>query len=249
MLEASLLIFLRILFFILLCPVFNSKNIPNLVKVSFSIILTIIIVQTLPLEQLQGYSWNFLLLVYVVKEIVFGFALGFLSQLVFVGIEMAGQLIDFQVGFSMAQVYDPTFQMNASPYGKLYYWLGISLFFILDLHQLVIKGLVESFKLIPIGSVTFSGIKIEGIVQLFLKVVEIGLNLAAPIVIALLVVDLILGILSRAVPQINLLMLSLSIKTGISFCFFLYLIPNIFHYLGKVLPLSYQYLEQLIQSF
>ncbi len=249
MLEASLLIFVRILFFILLCPVFNSKTIPNLVKVSFSVILTIVVIQVLPIEQLQGYSWDIVLIVYIIKEILFGFALGFLSQLVFVGIEMAGQLIDFQVGFSMAQVYDPTFQMNASPYGKLYYWLGISLFFILDLHQLVIKGLVESFQLVPIGTVSFNGIKIEGIIQLFLKVVEIGLNLAAPIVIALLVIDLILGILSRAVPQINLLMLSLSIKTGVSFCFFLYLIPNVFHYLGKVLPLSYRYIEQLIQSF
>ncbi|MGX7327796.1 flagellar biosynthetic protein FliR [Enterococcus bulliens] len=249
MLEASLLIFVRILFFILLCPVFSSKTVPNLVKISFSVILTIVVIQVLPIEQLQGYSWNILLIVYIIKEILFGFALGFLSQLVFVGIEMAGQLIDFQVGFSMAQVYDPTFQMSASPYGKLYYWLGISLFFILDLHQLVIKGLVESFQLVPIGTVSFNGVKIEGIIQLFLKVVEIGLNLAAPIVIALLVIDLILGILSRAVPQINLLMLSLSIKTGISFCFFLYLIPNIFHYLSKVLPLSYQYVEQLIQSF
>jgi flagellar biosynthetic protein FliR len=190
-----------------------------------------------------------MLTVFVIKEVLFGMAMGYLSQLVFTGVEIAGQLIDFQVGFSMAQAYDPTLQIASSQYGKTYYWLTIAVFFGLDLHHRLITALLLSFRIVPLGSVVIQGTTVEGIVKLFSQMMVMAVNLAAPMIIALLLVDLVLGVISRSIPQINILMMSLSMKTAISFVVFLLLLPNVLSYLGKHLPDTVRYLQEFIESF
>lgn len=249
MLEVVLLVFFRIVFFITFCPVLSSKNFPAVLKIMLAVFLTIISLSTISLTSLPTFTWGLTFLFLLLKEMMLGFSMGFLGQLMFTAVEIAGQQIDFQVGFSMAQVYDTTFQISGSQYGKLYYWLATCVFFITNLHHQLIKGIVASFTLVPVGAVNFSGATIEGIVKVFSQTIEMAVNLAAPIIIALLVIDLILGILARTVPQINLLMLSLPLKTGISFVFTLLLLPNIASFLGKILPNSIQFIQEMLQSF
>ncbi len=71
----------------------------------------------------------YIFFILVIKETLFGLAIGYVTQLIYGIMEIAGQLIDFQVGFSMASVYDPSLGRNASNYGKMYYWLSICVFF------------------------------------------------------------------------------------------------------------------------
>ena len=174
--------------------------------------------------------------------------MGFLSQLVFTGVEMAGQMIDFQVGFSMAQAFDPTFEMMASQYGKLYYWLTLMMVFLTNLHHLLIKGLIESFRLVPIGAVTMEGTTVEGVIKLFALTFEMALHLAAPLVISAMIIDILLGILSRSIPQINVLMMGMPMKTSSSFIMFLLLLPNTLEYLVKIMPKSIQYMNEFIKA-
>lgn len=249
MLEGLLLVFFRIIFFIMFCPVIGSRNFPAMLKVALAIFLTIPAIATMDVATFSGFSWNLSFFFLLLQEMMLGFAMGFLSQIIFVGVEVAGQLIDFQVGFSMAQAYDTTFQITGSQFGKMYYWLATSVFFLANLHYQLIKGIVQSFTIVSVGRVSFSGLTIEGIVKIFAQMMEMAVNLAAPIIISLLVIDLILGILARTVPQINLLMLSLPLKTGISFCLALLLLPNIVSFLGKILPMGMTYMQELIHSF
>lgn len=249
MLEGLLLVFFRIIFFIMFCPVIGSRNFPAMLKVALAIFLTIPAIATMDVAAFAGFSWNLSFFFLLLQEMMLGFAMGFLSQIIFVGVEVAGQLIDFQVGFSMAQAYDATFQITGSQFGKMYYWLATSVFFLTNLHYQLIKGIVQSFTIVSVGRVSFSGLTIEGIVKIFAQMMEMAVNLAAPIIISLLVIDLILGILARTVPQINLLMLSLPLKTGISFCLALLLLPNIVSFLGKILPMGMTYMQELIHSF
>ena len=93
------------------------------------------------------------------------------------------------------------------------------------------------------------GTTVEGIVKLFSQMMVMAVNLAAPMIIALLLVDLVLGVISRSIPQINILMMSLSMKTAISFVVFLLLLPNVLSYLGKHLPDTVRYLQEFIESF
>ncbi|MBM7708069.1 flagellar biosynthetic protein FliR [Enterococcus lemanii] len=244
--QFGLFIFLRITAFMIICPVFGQKGVPNIAKIVMAASLMVI---TLPMAGTMTPLDNLFLFALVAwKEVLFGLAMGFLSQLVFTGVEIAGQMIDFQVGFSMAQAYDPTFQIMSSQYGKLYYWLTLMLVFITNLHHLLIQGLVDSFRIVPIGAVTLSGTTIEGVIKLFALVFEMALHLSAPLVVSAIIIDLLLGMLSRSIPQINVLMMGMPMKTSISFIMFLLILPNTLEFLTKIIPKSIQYMNEFIKA-
>lgn len=118
----------------------------------------------------------------------------------------------------------------------------------MNLHHRLISALLLSFTIVPLGTVQISGTTIEGVVKLFGQMMEMALNLAAPMLIALLMVDLVLGVISRSIPQINILMMSLSLKTAISFMIFLLLLPNAITFLSKQLPDTIKYLQEFMTS-
>lgn len=244
--QLGILIFIRITGFMIISPVFSQKGVPNVVKVTISAAIMLV---TLPVvTDFQVIENLFLFALVVWKEFLFGLAMGFLSQLVFTGVEMAGSMIDFQVGFSMAQAYDPTFEMMTSQYGKIYYWLTIMMVFLTNLHHLLIKGVIESFRLVPLGAATMEGTTVEGVIKLFALTFEMALHLAAPLVISAMMIDILLGILSRSIPQINVLMMGMPMKTSISFVMFLLLLPNTLEYLVKIMPKSLQYMNEFIKA-
>ena len=244
--QLGLFIFIRITAFMVISPVFSQKGIPNITKMIVAAALMIVTISSVsnfdPIDNL------FLLAFVVWKEVLFGLAMGFLSQLVFTGVEIAGQMIDFQVGFSMAQAFDPTFGMMTSQYGKLYYWLTLMMVFLTNLHHYLIKGVINSFQLVPIGAVNMEGTTVEGVIKLFSLTFEMAINLAAPLVVSAVIVDLLLGMLSRTIPQINVLMMGMPMKTTISFIMFLLILPSTLEYLVKILPKSIQYMNEFIRA-
>jgi len=244
--QMFLLIFLRITSFVVICPVFSNRGVPQLAKVVLTACLTVGVFPFVDIPEME--VTNLALILMSLKEVLLGMTMSYIGQLVFTAIEMAGQMIDFQVGFSMGQAYDPSFQTMSSQFGKLYYWIAMAVVFILDLHHLLIKGLVLSFTLVPLGSFLLQSKDIEGIVTLFGKSFEVALNLAAPMIIAVLVIDLTLGIISRSIPQLNVLMLGLPIKTMVSFAIFLVLAPNVMNFLGKQMPENLGFLLKFIRS-
>src|SRR5699024_5799395 len=165
----------------------------------------------------------------ILKEVLVGLAIGYITQLFFSGIEMAGSFADFQVGFSMSMAYDPALGVNISYYGKVYYWIAMAVFFLADIHHQVIRTLVHSFEYIPVTQLTFSHIGVEGIVRTFSYIFEIALNLAFPLIIVALLAEIILALLSRTVPQIYVLIFVMTIK--IMFCvIFLFFFFIFFYY-------------------
>lgn len=244
--QLGLFIFIRITAFMVISPVFSQKGIPNITKMILAAALMIVTISSVsnfdPIDNL------FLFAFVVWKEVLFGLAMGFLSQLVFTGVEIAGQMIDFQVGFSMAQAFDPTFGMMTSQYGKLYYWLTLMMVFLTNLHHYLIKGVINSFQLVPIGAVNIEGTTVEGVIKLFSLTFEMAINLAAPLVVSAVIVDLLLGMLSRTIPQINVLMMGMPMKTTISFIMFLLILPSTLEYLVKILPKSIQYMNEFIRA-
>ena len=244
--QLGLFIFIRITAFMVISPVFSQKGIPNITKVILASALMIVTISSVsnfvPIDNL------FLFAFVVWKEVLFGLAMGFLSQLVFTGVEIAGQMIDFQVGFSMAQAFDPTFGMMTSQYGKLYYWLTLMMVFLTNLHHYLIKGVINSFQLVPIGAVNMQGTTVEGVIKLFSLTFEMAIHLAAPLVVSAVIVDLLLGMLSRTIPQINVLMMGMPMKTTISFIMFLLILPSTLEYLVKILPKSIQYMNEFIRA-
>ncbi|WP_281165306.1 flagellar biosynthetic protein FliR [Liquorilactobacillus sicerae] len=244
--QVVALLLCRIMSFIAAAPVFSQKDFPNLAKIilGFGIIVSVY-------PQIDNYHVITSLIAFlliVVKEILVGLAMGYIGQLVFNAISIAGQMIDFQVGFSMAQAYDSTFQVMSSQYGKMYYWLAVALFFMMNLHQQLIIGVIKSFKIIPLTGGMADGATIQGVVRLFCRTFIMAIELAAPLVITMLIVNLLLGIISRSVPQLNVLMLSLSLQAGLSFLIVLIMLPNIVDTLQQVLPHSVTNMEEFVRA-
>ncbi|MGY3746474.1 flagellar biosynthetic protein FliR [Vagococcus salmoninarum] len=241
-----LLIFSRISAFIVISPGFSFKSMPTTAKVCLALALTLAVNGMSVLVPLEISSY--LLLFYLVREVLVGLAMGFISQLIFTGIEIAGQFIDFQVGFAMGAMFDPATGVHGSNYGRLYYWLALAVFFLTDMHHLLIQSLLDSFQVVPIGTATLSNYGIEGTIMLFSVVFKIALGLGAPMMIVALISDIVLGIISKSVPQINVLMLGMPLKILVSFFFMLLLLPNVVQSISKVMPLISQYLEGFVKS-
>ncbi|KRN11124.1 flagellar biosynthetic protein fliR [Liquorilactobacillus mali KCTC 3596 = DSM 20444] len=232
--------------FIAICPLFSQKGFPNLAKL---VVGGSLVISAYP--AITGYKeiTNMLLLGEVaIKEVLFGLAMGYLSQLVFSGVMMAGQMIDFQVGFSMAQAYDTMTDVQSAQFSKLYYWLTVSAFFLLDLQNSMIYGVVNSFKIVPLGTENMGGASIDGVVQLFEKTVEMSVSLSAPMVVAVLVIDILLGVISRSIPQINILMMSLSVKTIVGIIIFLLALSSLLSFLGNNLSEGIENMLEFIKS-
>lgn len=245
--QKLILILVRITSFILVCPGFSFKGLPNIFKIALSASITIMVYMVTPELVVPDELLYFFIL--AVKEVLFGLAIGYVSKLVFATIEIAGQLIDFQVGFSMASVYDPSMGANASNYGRIYYWISICIFFILDMHHKIIATLIQSFTYIPLGTPNIGSISIEGIVNLFAIIFELALNLAAPMIIVVLVTDMVLGVISKTVPQINVLMLGMPLKATVSFFFTLITLSWITSRIGNILETIPGYMEGFVRMF
>lgn len=245
--QNFILILIRVTSFIVICPGFSYRGLSNIFKVGLSLALSVLIHNSIPHVPMPD---NMLYLIFLgFEEALLGLAMGYITRLVFAVIEIAGQLIDFQVGFSMASVYDPAMGIQASNYGRIYYWLSICLFFILDLHHRIIWSMINSFKAIPIGDFFLSGLGVEGIVVLFARSFELAINLAAPMIIVILVTDVVLGTISKTVPQINVLILGLPLKTMVSFLVSLIMLTWLIGRIGNTVSLMPGYLDDFLSMF
>lgn len=244
--DKLILIVLRITAFIVICPGFSFKGLPNIFKVGISFSVGIIVYSLVPDLSLGGDFY--LIIPMAIKEVLLGLSMGYITQLVFGVMEIAGHFIDFQVGFSMGNVYDPSMGRSASNYGKLLNWLSLTVFFMLNMHHYMIDALIRSFEYIPLNSLELGDIGVQSIVSLFSHVFELGFNLAIPIIIVVLTTDIVLGIISRTVPQINVLMLGMPMKSMISFVLFMVISSWILNSIGDIINLMPGFIDGFINS-
>lgn len=240
-LQTGVLFFMRIASFIVVCPGFSFTGMPNTIKAGLSFGLTLAVFSVAPALPETIDRMPFVAL--IAKEILLGLAAGYISRLIFAVMEIAGSLVDFQVGFSMAEVYDPSMGVSASNYGRVYYWLSMCIFFLGDIHHAVIRTLVQSFDQLPVGSFELGTMGTEGIVKLFGITFEMALNLAAPLMIVAVLTEVILALVSRSIPQINVLILGMPLKILVSFLLMLILLPPLIGNLSRILPIMVEYLN------
>lgn len=245
-LQTIILIFIRITAFIVVSPGFSIKGLPSVAKIALSMGITLAAYSAVPVMKQEAATLFFALL--VVKEVLVGIAIGFITKLFFSAVEIAGNLVDFQVGFSMGAVYDPSMGINVSYYGKIYYWLSMCVFYMTNLHHIVIKSLVQSFQYMPISSTNIGSFGVEGMMKLLGIIFELAFNLAAPMIIVALLTEVILGLISRSVPQINVLILGMPLKIVASFVIMLILLPTLVKNIQEILPLMVKYMNEFLQS-
>lgn len=245
-LQTIILIFIRVTSFIVVSPGFSIKGLPSVAKIALSMGITLAAYSAVPVMEQEAGTVLFAVL--VIKEVLLGITLGFITKLFFTAVEIAGNFVDFQVGFSMGAVYDPSMGINVSYYGKIYYWLSMCVFYLTNLHHVVIKSLVKSFESVPISSTDLGDFGVEGMMKLLGIIFELAFNIAVPMMIVALLTEVILGLISRSVPQINVLILGMPLKIVASFVMMLVLLPTLVKNIQTTLPLMVKYMNEFIQS-
>lgn len=205
----------RILGVIAAAPIFNHSSIPNQVKLGLGIMLTLIIVPTLPaMPNFEIFSFQGLLI--LVQQLVIGLAIGFSMRLVFSAVELAGQLIGMSMGLGFASFYDPQTQGQSTAVNQFLVLLSMLIFLSLDGHLLIVTAVANSFTSMPI-SVGGSSINPMKIALWGETIFSAGLLLALPAVTALLITNMALGILTKTAPQLNLFGIGFPITLSIGF--------------------------------
>ena len=205
----------RILAMIATSPILGNRQVPARVKIGFSLLLAFIIapnIEAMPQVALGSPQGILIML----QQIIIGVAMGFTMRLIFTAVEMAGELAGLQMGLGFASFYDP---INGVHNAIIAQWLGIIAtlaFLAINGHLYMISALAESFQTLPIGS-TMSVKGIYGVASWGGSIFVYAVQISLPILAALLITNIALGILTRAAPQLNLFAVGFPITLAVGF--------------------------------
>jgi flagellar biosynthesis protein FliR len=229
----------RILGLIAVVPVFGNASIPVIVKISFGLVLTLIVAPTLQnLPHIDPVSLPGMMI--LVQQFIIGVAMGFTIQIVFASVDLAGNIIGMTMGLGFASFYDPNTNGTTPAISQFLSLIATILFLSLNMHLVVLATLVDSFNTIPIGT-SLAPDMWKNIVMTGSIVFSSGLQLALPVITALLVTNIALGILTRAAPQLNLFGIGFPITMTVGFVMIFVVIPYMGAPLAKLFELGAQH--------
>ena len=202
-------VFTRILGVFVSAPILGDNNIPNQVKVGFAFIVSLVFFPVLapikvPLNPDIGH-----IVLLTIGEMAVGLLIGFSARLVFTAVGFAGEVIGFQMGVSMAQVFDPTTGEQTSVISQFHMILALLLFVVLNGHHVFIQALALSYQQLPPGGFSVAGQDIERMLSLSSSMFVVGLRIGAPLIVSMLAANVSLGLMARTVPQMNVFMVGL----------------------------------------
>jgi len=205
-----LLIFSRTIGITILNPIFSRKEIPYIVKIGISLYLALFITDVVTVN-IKNYSIPSLTYI-MIKEFVIGLIIGFVSYFFFNALYIAGEFIDMAMGLGIVNVLDIQNNIQVPIMGNFLYIFSILLFLSVNGHYYFLRAVVDSYKFLPVGVLKINGNFLQFCIKTFSQIFVIGFKISAPIVIALLLTDVALGILSRTVPQMNVFMVGMPLK-------------------------------------
>lgn len=204
----------RILGLMSVAPLFGNVSVPARIKIGLGIMLAIIIAPTVPaLPATDPMSMTGLLI--LAQQLVIGMAMGFAMRVVFAGIEMAGEITGMTMGFGFASFFDPQTRARSSAISQFLALIMLMVYLATNLHLLVLSTLAQSFDLLPISSQFIANEGLFQMVKLGGRVFSAGVQLSLPMVAALLIANVALGILTRAAPQLNIFGIGFPITIGV----------------------------------
>ncbi len=209
--EVFLLILVRVASFIFAAPFFNTANTPQRTKVGFAFFLSLIIFMLVP-DRAVVYDTVFDYAVLVMKESICGILIGFACQVCVQVISFAGHTIDVNIGLSMATEYNPSLGEQVGLTGNLYYYTVFLLLITSGLHQYLLNAIVDTFQVIPLGSVTINSSLYDSWLGIIGVYFVTGFRIALPVFATLMIINTTLGILAKVAPSINMFAVGMQIK-------------------------------------
>lgn len=212
-LEYFLAIVVRVMGVMAFAPIFgNGMAVTRRTRLFLGIAISLAILEAHPYTPL-GYTtftgYTFILL----KELVVGVTLGFMANITLTIISMAGQFVDREMGFSMVSNFDQTFNTETTITAEFYSMLVMVVMLVSDMHYFILSALSDSFEVIPVGNVTIdSGKMFDTIISYMTDYFVIALRISFPILIVIMLLNVILGILAKTAPQMNMFVIGIQLK-------------------------------------
>ncbi len=209
--PAFVLVFFRLAGMIAAAPLFGSARVPQRVKLYFALVLALGLLPTVPTPtSLPDSTWA--LAAGIAGELLFGLAIGAALNFVFAAAQWAGEIIGQQMGFGLGQVLDPQHGTSGAVVSDLYFLMTLVAFLLLQGHHAFLRGLRQTFDLLPLLSAGLDYQLFDLVVGLLQASTGLAMQLAMPTLIAMLVTDVVLGFLGKTVPQINVMSAGLSLR-------------------------------------
>lgn len=215
--EYFLMILVRIASFVAVAPFFGMNSTPYRVKIGFSVLVSLLLYQILPKTGLT-YEGVFGFGVVIVREGITGLLIGFAANICNSIILLAGNMIDMEMGLSMATEYDPMTQNQVNITGQLYNYFIMLLLIVTDMHHYILRAVVDSYELIPINGQVFDW---EHLFQSFLTYMTdlfvIAFRIILPVFAVMMILNCILGIMAKVSPQMNMFAVGMQMKLLVGF--------------------------------
>ncbi|HUO95092.1 MAG TPA: flagellar biosynthetic protein FliR [Steroidobacteraceae bacterium] len=218
--------FLRVTGFLLLAPIFGATAVPRRVKLVLALALTLILAPlsppSAPIDPLSAVA-----LLTAVQQILIGLAIGFVVQVVFDALVLAGQIVATTMGLGFATLVDPNHGAGTTVVSQFYMILGTLIFLALDGHIALLGVLADSVRVLPPGPSALGADTLLAIVRFSGKIFEAGVMIALPAVVGLVLINLALGVVSRAAPQLNLFAVGFPVSMLLGFAMLMLSLPTL----------------------
>ena len=218
-LASFLMTLMRISLVIFLMPFYGGEYIPPQVKMALSIVLTLALWPHLSFAPGLLPQGSGEVALVMLGELILGLMLGLSVYFIFAGIQVGGEIMGFQMGFTMVTLADPSSGAQVSISSTILHTVALIIFLTLDGHLILLRGLADSFSIIPPGGIRLTDAAVSGILEMSSTMFSLALRIAAPVIAALFLAELSLALMGKAAPQMNLLTLGFPLKITVGFFF------------------------------
>ncbi|WP_227395526.1 flagellar biosynthetic protein FliR [Jeotgalibacillus aurantiacus] len=245
-LTILLLIVARVSAFFVTIPLFSHRTIPATHRIGMALLLSWMMYYTIDAEPFE-INGEYILL--IIKEAAIGLFIGLIAYIVLSAIQIAGNFIDFQMGFAIANVIDPQTGAQSPLTGQYLYTLSLLLLLALNGHHLIMDGIFFSYQFIPLDQATLNfgnPMTAELVIKAFAATFMIAFQMAAPVIATLFLVDVALGIVARTSPQFNIFVIGFPIKITVAFVVLIILMGVTFQVIQSLFDLMFVVMRDLM---
>lgn len=212
-LDIFLLLFVRMMGLFATAPVWSNRLVPVQIRVALAMVTAVVVAPLFAaMEPVQSLV---ALVVLAVRELLVGMVIGFVAALAFAAVQLAGQLLDLNMGLSMVNLLDPMTNTQMPVMGNFLYILALLIFFTINGHHMLLRAVMDSYALVPLGSASLSPNVAETIANMGANLFLLGFKVAAPVLAAIFLTTIALGVLNRAVPQMNVFVIGMPVQLAV----------------------------------
>jgi flagellar biosynthetic protein FliR len=245
--ELFILIMARITAIFVLFPLFSSPSIPLPAKVGGSFFVAVLLFPLFSDTVISVPKQTIPFLLMLSKEVLVGLVLGFVALTLFAGIHVAGQLAGMQMGFAIVNAIDPQTQQNVSIIASFQNLIATMIFLSINGHLFLLSGIKKSFEVIPLMGLSYSPALNTQIIKIGADIFIVGIKIGAPVITALLLTSVALGIMAKVFPQMNVFFVGLPLKIGLGITVVALSLPLFFYAFGRLFNVFQNNFSTIIQ--